>query len=119
MTPFEAGAYFNKIQCFCFDEQTLNPGEELDMPVFFYIDPEFALDTTLIEQRCMDVSLHYTFFDTQKGNNVSPIMEFVDQHIVKLKKDADDGIPLDVPDGAVKINDFVYKEVLRKGYSRH
>ena len=37
VTPFEAGAYFNKIQCFCFDEQTLNPGEELDMPVFFYI----------------------------------------------------------------------------------
>ena len=33
----QAGAYFNKIQCFCFDEQTLNPGEELDMPVFFYI----------------------------------------------------------------------------------
>ena len=37
--PFEAGPYFNKIQCFCFEEQRLNPHEEVDMPVFFYIDP--------------------------------------------------------------------------------
>lgn len=42
--PFEAGQYFNKIQCFCFEEQLLSPHEEVDMPVFFYIDPEFADD---------------------------------------------------------------------------
>ena len=40
----QAGAYFNKIQCFCFDEQRLLPGETVDMPVFFYIDPEFLSD---------------------------------------------------------------------------
>lgn len=67
VTPFEAGAYFNKIQCFCFDEQTLNPGEELDMPVFFYIDPEFALDPDLVRINCTNVALHYTFFDTSVG----------------------------------------------------
>ncbi|KTF75110.1 hypothetical protein cypCar_00035752 [Cyprinus carpio] len=49
VVPFEAGQYFNKIQvnmkhlnkpmCFCFEEQRLNPHEEVDMPVFFYIDP--------------------------------------------------------------------------------
>ena len=44
VVPNEAGAYFNKIQCFCFDEQRLLPGETVDMPVFFYIDPEFLSD---------------------------------------------------------------------------
>merc|ERR1711997_662408 len=45
--PFEAGAYFNKIQCFCFEEQRLNPDEEVDMPVFFYIDPDYDTDPFL------------------------------------------------------------------------
>merc|ERR1711928_290628 len=39
VVPFDAGQYFNKIQCFCFEEQRLNPHEQVDMPVFFYIDP--------------------------------------------------------------------------------
>lgn len=37
VTPMKAGPYFNKIQCFCFEEQRLRAGEEVDMPVFFYI----------------------------------------------------------------------------------
>uniref|UniRef100_A0A8C0TUA1 Cytochrome c oxidase assembly protein COX11, mitochondrial n=1 Tax=Canis lupus familiaris TaxID=9615 RepID=A0A8C0TUA1_CANLF len=48
VVPFEAGQYFNKIQCFCFEEQRLNPQEEVDMPVFFYIDPEFAEDPRMV-----------------------------------------------------------------------
>jgi cytochrome c oxidase assembly protein subunit 11 len=44
MIPPEAGVYLNKIQCFCFDEQLLAPGEEIEMPVFFYIDPEIVKD---------------------------------------------------------------------------
>ncbi|XP_037666056.1 cytochrome c oxidase assembly protein COX11, mitochondrial isoform X2 [Choloepus didactylus] len=48
VVPFEAGQYFNKIQCFCFEEQRLNPQEEVDMPVFFYIDPEFAEDPKMV-----------------------------------------------------------------------
>ncbi|GBG27703.1 Cytochrome c oxidase assembly protein COX11, mitochondrial [Hondaea fermentalgiana] len=44
ITPTKAGIYFNKIQCFCFDQQRLKPNEEVDMPVFFYIDPTFADD---------------------------------------------------------------------------
>jgi cytochrome c oxidase assembly protein Cox11 len=36
--------YFNKIQCFCFEEQRLKPNEEVDMPVFFYVDPSFLDD---------------------------------------------------------------------------
>ena len=44
ITPYEAGEYFNKIQCFCFEEQILNPGETVDMPVFFFIDPDICDD---------------------------------------------------------------------------
>eukprot|EP00439_Symbiodinium_sp_Y106_P085227 s481_g27.t3 len=44
MIPAEAGLYFNKIQCFCFDEQLINPGEEVDLPIFFFIDPMMGRD---------------------------------------------------------------------------
>ena len=63
--PFEAGLYFNKIQCFCFEEQRLNPGEEVDMPVFFYIDPEFLEDPFL--EDCDEILLSYTFFESKPG----------------------------------------------------
>lgn len=60
VSPQQAGAYFNKIQCFCFEEQKLRPGEKIDMPVFFYIDPEFATDPRM---RGIDsLTLSYTFF---------------------------------------------------------
>merc|ERR1712059_108117 len=65
VVPFEAGAYFNKIQCFCFEEQRLNPGEEVDMPVFFYIDPDFATDPYL--ENCNEITLSYTFFESKPG----------------------------------------------------
>uniref|UniRef100_A0A1E1X810 Cytochrome c oxidase assembly protein COX11, mitochondrial n=1 Tax=Amblyomma aureolatum TaxID=187763 RepID=A0A1E1X810_9ACAR len=63
--PFEAGKYFNKIQCFCFEEQRLNPHEQVDMPVFFYIDPEYAADPLL--ENCNDITLSYTFFEAKEG----------------------------------------------------
>ncbi|XP_036326854.1 cytochrome c oxidase assembly protein COX11, mitochondrial-like [Rhagoletis pomonella] len=63
--PFEAGAYFNKIQCFCFEEQQLNPHEEVDMPVFFYIDPEFTRDPKL--ENVDTITLSYTFFESKEG----------------------------------------------------
>jgi cytochrome c oxidase assembly protein subunit 11 len=44
VVPGKAAQYFNKIQCFCFEEQKLLAGEAVDMPVFFFIDPEFAED---------------------------------------------------------------------------
>jgi cytochrome c oxidase assembly protein subunit 11 len=57
--PEQAGAYFNKIQCFCFTEQTLQPGEEVRMPVLYYVDPKAMDDPNMkgVEQ----ITLSYTF----------------------------------------------------------
>lgn len=60
VTPMKAAIYFNKIQCFCFEEQTLLPGEQIDMPVFFYIDPEFETDPKM--DGINNLILSYTFF---------------------------------------------------------
>lgn len=60
VTPMRAGLYFNKVQCFCFEEQRLLPGETLDMPVLFYLDPEFAKDPRLANVQALTLS--YTFF---------------------------------------------------------
>ena len=62
VAPMKAGAYFNKIQCFCFEEQRLGGREEIDMPVFFYIDPEIVDDPAM--QNVQNITLSYTFFKT-------------------------------------------------------
>jgi cytochrome c oxidase assembly protein subunit 11 len=60
VTPAQAGKYFTKIQCFCFTQQTLQPGEQVRMPVIFYIDPKIATDpdTRSVEE----ITLSYTFY---------------------------------------------------------
>lgn len=65
VTPYAAAPYFNKIQCFCFEEQILNPHEQVDMPVFFYIDPEFDDDFELEFED--SITLSYTFFEAKDG----------------------------------------------------
>ncbi|OQV15248.1 Cytochrome c oxidase assembly protein COX11, mitochondrial [Hypsibius exemplaris] len=68
--PFEAAKYLNKIQCFCFEEQRLNPHEKVDMPVFFYIDPEYVNDPWLI--KADTITLAYTFFEAKDGMKFLP-----------------------------------------------
>lgn len=66
VTPNKAGVYFHKIQCFCFDEQRLRPHEQVDMPVFFYIDPEFLKDPTMSD--VTNICLSYTFFRSKNND---------------------------------------------------
>jgi len=68
VVPFMAGQYFNKIQCFCFEEQMLDPGEEVHMPVFFYIDPEFADDPSM--DGVGTITLSYTFFEADPNMTI-------------------------------------------------
>lgn len=63
--PYEAGVYFNKIQCFCFEEQMLKPHEDVFMPVLFYVDPEYSKDPALATVD--ELVLSYTFFRSKDG----------------------------------------------------
>ncbi len=60
--PYEAGGFFTKIDCFCFTEQVLQPGERVMMPVTFFVDPEIVNDRD--GQYVKQITLSYTFYET-------------------------------------------------------
>jgi cytochrome c oxidase assembly protein subunit 11 len=71
VTPAEAGAYFNKIQCFCFTAQTLKSGETADLPVDFFVDPAILDDAD--SKAISEITLSYTFFEADKPTAVSAV----------------------------------------------
>jgi len=73
VTPFSTGYYFDKIECFCFEEQVLQPGERVMMPVSFYVDPEIVQDREAKYTHV--ITLSYTFHETdlpQELANLEP-----------------------------------------------
>jgi cytochrome c oxidase assembly protein subunit 11 len=67
VTPAEAGAHFMKVHCFCFEEQTLKPGEIVDMPVSFFIDGGMLKDRD--SQDLREITLSYTFFKVKRAED--------------------------------------------------
>ena len=69
VTPFQSAAYFNKIQCFCFERTELKPGETREIPVVFYIDPEI---TKAVESESVGtITLSYTFYPQDDAKPVA------------------------------------------------
>ncbi len=67
--PGQAGGYFVKIQCFCYNEQILQAGETMDFPVVFYIDPAIASEPNL--KHLTSITLSYTYFAAKNGQPVA------------------------------------------------
>ncbi|WP_133487416.1 cytochrome c oxidase assembly protein [Aliiroseovarius marinus] len=71
VAPFAAGGFFTKIDCFCFEQQVLQPGERVTMPVTFYVDPELIEDA---EGKYVNaITLSYTFHETELPEEVASL----------------------------------------------
>jgi cytochrome c oxidase assembly protein subunit 11 len=71
VTPYDAGAYFTKIACFCFEEQLLAPGERLQMPVTFYVDPQIVNDRDAKYTKV--ITLSYTFYEIETSEEAAAL----------------------------------------------
>jgi cytochrome c oxidase assembly protein subunit 11 len=77
VSPDVFGQYFVKVQCFCFDKQVLQPGERVEMPVVFFLDPKLEQDPYLDKLR--DVTLAYTFFQVENDPVLGDVSKEINQ----------------------------------------
>ena len=75
VTPLRSGIYFNKIQCFCFTEERLDPHQKVNMPVVFYVDPAFGKDPDMAD--IAQLTLGYTFFRSADPRNARDLSRFL------------------------------------------
>ena len=83
VVPFSVGNFFNKIECFCFTEQILQPGEKIKMPVSFYVDPDLIYN--LESKNVTSVTLSYTFYEIDLPETASYLDNNKDLETVNLK----------------------------------
>ena len=83
VVPFSVGNFFNKIECFCFTEQILQPGEKIKMPVSFYVDPD--LINNLESRNVTSVTLSYTFYEIDLPETASYLENNKDFETINLK----------------------------------
>lgn len=69
--PESAGLYFQKLECFCFTDQTIQPGQTMEFPVVYFVDPKFATDFET--KGAPEVTLSYTFFPSTEGSGQPPL----------------------------------------------
>jgi len=83
VVPFSVGNFFNKIECFCFTEQILQPGEKIKMPVSFYVDPD--LINNLESKNVTSVTLSYTFYEIDLPETASYFKNNEEFETINLK----------------------------------
>lgn len=69
VSPHYAGSFFNKLECFCFTDMTLKPGEEIDMPVVFFVDPDIVNQPEFVGLK--QLTLSYTFYPSKDDKPVA------------------------------------------------